>query len=144
MLLMYASGGLGVLTKGPVAAALPGLVFGIYLVVHGEWRRVREIMIPAGVVVVLAIVVPWYAALYHRYGWTYITSFFVGENVAREENYAAAVTARAATIKRQQEAYAASIAAYAAQKAQYEADLARWRASLPKCKSTRRHPCPAI
>ena len=26
---------------------------------------------------------PWYAALYHRYGWTYITSFFVGENVAR-------------------------------------------------------------
>ncbi|MEO6715797.1 MAG: hypothetical protein ABIM50_00905 [Novosphingobium sp.] len=68
----------------------------------------------------------------------------VGENVAREENYAAAVTARAATIKRQQEAYAASIAAYAAQKAQYEADLARWRASLPKCKSTRRHPCPAI
>jgi hypothetical protein len=33
--------------------------------------------------VVLAIVVPWYAALYHRYGWTYITSFFLGENVAR-------------------------------------------------------------
>ena len=26
---------------------------------------------------------PWYAALYHRYGWTYITSFFLGENVAR-------------------------------------------------------------
>ena len=40
-------------------------------------------MIPLGVVVVLAIVVPWYAALYHRYGWTYITSFFVGENIAR-------------------------------------------------------------
>lgn len=83
LLLMYASVGLGVLTKGPVAAALPGLVFGIYLVVHGELRRVREMMIPAGVLVVLAIVVPWYAALYHRYGWTYITSFFVGENVAR-------------------------------------------------------------
>ena len=67
----------------------------------------------------------------------------VGENVAREENYAEAVTARAATIKRQQESYAATVAAYAAQKTQYEADLARWRASLPKCKSTRRHPCPA-
>src|SRR6476659_5539532 len=40
-------------------------------------------MIPAGIVVVLAIVVPWYAALYHRYGWTYITSFFLGENIAR-------------------------------------------------------------
>ncbi len=40
-------------------------------------------MIPLGLVVVLAIVVPWYAALYHRYGWTYITSFIVGENIAR-------------------------------------------------------------
>lgn len=83
LLLMYASVGLGVLTKGPVAAALPGLVFGVYLLVHGELKRVRQMMIPAGIVVVLAIVVPWYAALYHRYGWTYITSFFLGENVAR-------------------------------------------------------------
>ena len=46
LLLMYASVGLGVLTKGPVAAALPGLVFALYLVVHGELRRVREMMIP--------------------------------------------------------------------------------------------------
>jgi 4-amino-4-deoxy-L-arabinose transferase-like glycosyltransferase len=83
LLSMYASVGLGMLTKGPVAAALPALVFAIYLVVHGELRRVREMMIPAGLIVVLAIVVPWYAALYHRYGWTYITSFFVGENIAR-------------------------------------------------------------
>jgi len=36
-----------------------------------------------GLVIVLAIVVPWYAALYQRYGWTYITSFIVGENIAR-------------------------------------------------------------
>jgi 4-amino-4-deoxy-L-arabinose transferase-like glycosyltransferase len=83
LLLMYASVGLGVLTKGPVAAALPGLVFAVYLLVHGELKRVRQMMIPTGIAVVLAIVVPWYAALYHRYGWTYITSFFLGENVAR-------------------------------------------------------------
>jgi 4-amino-4-deoxy-L-arabinose transferase-like glycosyltransferase len=83
LLLMYAAVGLGMLTKGPVAAALPALVFAIYLVVHGELKRIREMMIPAGILVVLAIVVPWYAALYHRYGWTYITSFFLGENIAR-------------------------------------------------------------
>ena len=46
LLLMYATVGLGVLTKGPVAAALPGLVFALYLVVHGELKRVREMMIP--------------------------------------------------------------------------------------------------
>jgi 4-amino-4-deoxy-L-arabinose transferase-like glycosyltransferase len=83
LLLMYASVGLGVLTKGPVAAALPALVFGVYLVMNRELKRVREMMIPIGVIVVLAIAVPWYAALYQRYGWTYISSFFLGENVAR-------------------------------------------------------------
>lgn len=83
LVLMYVAVGLGTLTKGPVAIALPGLVFGVYLIVHGELKRVRQMMIPAGVLIVLAIVVPWYAALYHRFGWTYITSFFIGENVAR-------------------------------------------------------------
>jgi 4-amino-4-deoxy-L-arabinose transferase-like glycosyltransferase len=83
MLLMYVCVGLGVLTKGPVAAVLPALVFAMYLVVHRELKRIAEMMIPLGLVITLAIVVPWYAALYHRYGWTYITSFIVGENIAR-------------------------------------------------------------
>lgn len=83
LLLMYVSVGLGVLTKGPIAVALPGLVFAIYLVVHGELRRVREMMIPTGIILVLAIVVPWYSALYARDGWTYIVSFFIGENFGR-------------------------------------------------------------
>lgn len=83
LLLMYVAVGLGMLTKGPIAAALPGLVFAIYLVVHGELRRVREMMIPTGIVIVSAIVVPWYAALYARDGWTYIVSFFIGENFGR-------------------------------------------------------------
>jgi 4-amino-4-deoxy-L-arabinose transferase-like glycosyltransferase len=81
--LMYVSVGLGVLTKGPVAIALPGLVFLIYLVAHRELRRVTEMMIPAGVLIVSAIVVPWYAALYQRDGWTHILSFFIGENIGR-------------------------------------------------------------
>ena len=83
LVLMYAAVGLGVLTKGPVAAALPGLVFALYLVMHRELRRVREMMIPAGALIVLAIVVPWYFAVYLRHGWDYIGAFFVGENVAR-------------------------------------------------------------
>jgi 4-amino-4-deoxy-L-arabinose transferase-like glycosyltransferase len=83
LFLMYVSVGLGVLTKGPIAAVLPGIVFFAYLLARRELRRVGEMMIPAGVLTVCAIVVPWYAGLYARYGWTYITSFFLGENVAR-------------------------------------------------------------
>ena len=81
--LMYVAVGLGVLTKGPIAVALPGLVFLIYLLAHRELRRVTQMMIPAGVAIVLLIVVPWYAALYYRDGWTHITSFFLGENIGR-------------------------------------------------------------
>ena len=81
--LMYVSVGLGVLTKGPVAAVIPFVVFIAYLAVHRELGRLREMMIPAGTLIALLIVAPWYAALYQQHGWTYITAFFIGENVGR-------------------------------------------------------------
>jgi 4-amino-4-deoxy-L-arabinose transferase-like glycosyltransferase len=81
--LMYVCVGLGMLTKGPVAAVVPGLAFAVYLLLHRELKRVTAMMIPTGILIVFAIVVPWYAALYARDGWTYIVSFFVGENVDR-------------------------------------------------------------
>jgi 4-amino-4-deoxy-L-arabinose transferase-like glycosyltransferase len=81
--LMYVSVGLGVLTKGPVAAVIPLLVFVAYLAMHRELGRLREMMIPAGTVIALLIAAPWYVALYLQHGWTYITGFFIGENVGR-------------------------------------------------------------
>jgi 4-amino-4-deoxy-L-arabinose transferase-like glycosyltransferase len=83
LLLMYVSVGCGVLTKGPVAIVLPAIAFGAYLLVRRELPRVREMMVPVGALIVAVIVVPWYAVLYSRYGWTYIGSFLLGENVAR-------------------------------------------------------------
>jgi 4-amino-4-deoxy-L-arabinose transferase-like glycosyltransferase len=81
--LMYVSVGLGVLTKGPVAIVLPGLAFAIYLAVHRELGRIRDMMIPLGAVIVAVIVVPWYAALHHEHGWMYIRSFVISENFER-------------------------------------------------------------
>jgi 4-amino-4-deoxy-L-arabinose transferase-like glycosyltransferase len=83
LVLMYVCVGLGVLTKGPIAALLPGLVFAAYLAVHRDLGRIREMLVPLGTVIVLAIVVPWYAALYQQWGWGPIKSFFFGENLAR-------------------------------------------------------------
>ena len=92
--LMYVSIGLGMLTKGPVAAVVPALVFAAYLLIHRELRRVTQMMIPAGIVIVLVIVAPWYGALYARDGWTYIVSFFVGENLDRFASGAGVQVAR--------------------------------------------------
>jgi 4-amino-4-deoxy-L-arabinose transferase-like glycosyltransferase len=83
LILMYASVGLGVLTKGPVAIALPVIAFAVYLGVRRELGRIRDMMLPLGVAIVAAIVVPWYAALYRQHGWTYIWSFLISENLER-------------------------------------------------------------
>jgi 4-amino-4-deoxy-L-arabinose transferase-like glycosyltransferase len=81
--LMYGAAGLGVLTKGPVALVLPALAFLLYLLIQGELRRLREMMLPLGALIVGLIVLPWYAALYHAHGWEYIRSFIVSENLER-------------------------------------------------------------
>ena len=83
LVLMYLSVGLGVLTKGPVAAVIPFIVFVVYLAVHRELGRLREMMIPSGALIALALAAPWYIALYMQNGWTHITGFFIGENFDR-------------------------------------------------------------
>jgi 4-amino-4-deoxy-L-arabinose transferase-like glycosyltransferase len=83
LVLMYVAIALGVLTKGPVAIALPALSFGLYLAARRELRRVTRMMIPVGVLIIGVIVIPWYASLYQEHGWTYIKSFLISENVER-------------------------------------------------------------
>ena len=83
LVLMYVAAGLGVLTKGPVAVALPALAFGLYLLVHRELRRIPSLMLPAGAAIVIAIIAPWCVALYLRHGSAPLIEFVVGENLTR-------------------------------------------------------------
>ena len=81
---MYVSIGLGALTKGPVAIALPALAFALYLLMRKELPRIREMMIPLGIAAGRrdrrAMV---RARSITQHGWTYISSFFIGENIER-------------------------------------------------------------
>ena len=83
LLLMYACLGFGALTKGPVAIALPVLVYAAWIVVERRWNDLGRMMLGPGVLIILVIVVPWYAADYAQHGTTHITQFFVGENLSR-------------------------------------------------------------
>jgi 4-amino-4-deoxy-L-arabinose transferase-like glycosyltransferase len=80
---MYVAVGLGVLTKGPVAVAIPALVFLVYFVATRQLRGLGRMMLPAGALIVGAIVLPYYAALYAQEGWDAIASFLLQENLAR-------------------------------------------------------------
>jgi 4-amino-4-deoxy-L-arabinose transferase-like glycosyltransferase len=86
--LMYVAAGFGVLTKGPVAVFLPAVVFFIYLATQKRLGDLRHMMLPAGALISLSIVVPWYYFLYREHGWEYIGAFIFGENLGR---YAEAV-----------------------------------------------------
>jgi len=83
LLLMYVAAGFGVLTKGPVALVLPVLAILIALAVERRLTDLVKMMIPAGVVIVSLIVLPWYVALYQQHGWVYIREFFIDENLMR-------------------------------------------------------------
>jgi 4-amino-4-deoxy-L-arabinose transferase-like glycosyltransferase len=83
LFLMYIAIGLGMLTKGPIAVVLPAIVFFLYLLLQWRLRDMTRMMLPLGLVIVLAIVAPWYAAIYQRHGIEPVTGFFWGENVSR-------------------------------------------------------------
>jgi 4-amino-4-deoxy-L-arabinose transferase-like glycosyltransferase len=83
LMLMYASVGLGIMTKGPVAAALPTLAFIIYLAATGQLKKIRRMMLPTGALIVAAIVLPWYMAVYWQHGWFYIKTFLLQDNISR-------------------------------------------------------------
>lgn len=83
LLLMYAAAGLGVLTKGPVAIALPALAFGLYLLIERRLRDIPRMHLLPGALIVIAIVAPWYAMVYAEHGWGHIREFFIGENIGR-------------------------------------------------------------
>jgi 4-amino-4-deoxy-L-arabinose transferase-like glycosyltransferase len=76
--------GLGVLTKGPVALLVPGVVSAVAFALcrrgAGWWRAVRD---PAGWLIVLAVAGPWYALEYARRGDAFLSGFFLHHNVER-------------------------------------------------------------
>ena len=81
--LMYMCIGFGFMTKGPVAVVLPGAAFFIYLLVEKRLKDLTRMMIPAGIAIFLAIVVPWYLLVFQKHGANYIVSFILNENIGR-------------------------------------------------------------
>jgi 4-amino-4-deoxy-L-arabinose transferase-like glycosyltransferase len=79
---MYLFLALSILAKGLAAVAIAGPAVVLYLVVTGEWRRLRELEIPRGAAIVLAVALPWHVAMYARDGMSwwgeYVTQHLIG------------------------------------------------------------------
>lgn len=81
--LMYIAIGLGVLTKGPVALVFPAATIGLWLIVERRLGDLTKLWIIPGAVIVLAINLPWWWAIYSQHGMDPIKAFWLGENFGR-------------------------------------------------------------
>ncbi len=66
--LFYLAMALGFLTKGPPAILLPGLTIAAFLFVRGDWKFFAEMHLPTGILILLAVDVPWFATMYFLHG----------------------------------------------------------------------------
>ncbi|GAA5181898.1 glycosyltransferase family 39 protein [Niveibacterium umoris] len=81
---MYLWIALGVLTKGPIALAIPGAVTLAYCASRrnfGAWLRAA--FDPIGWLILIAVAAPWYAAALSIHGQAFIDGFIMKHNVGR-------------------------------------------------------------
>lgn len=83
MIVAYAFAALGVLTKGPVAIVLPGIILLIYAAIYRSGTMLKRIFDWRGILVFCAIALPWYAYMYSVHGKAFIDGFLGLHNVTR-------------------------------------------------------------
>ncbi|MEG4918261.1 glycosyltransferase family 39 protein [Microcoleus sp. B7-D4] len=75
---------LAILAKGPVGIVVPALIVGCFGLYLGNFRQLwREMRPVSGILIILAIALPWYIFVILDNGQTYIDSFFGYHNFQR-------------------------------------------------------------
>ncbi len=83
-LTFYVLIGLAILAKGPVGIVIPGLIIGCFALYLGNFRQLwREMRPVSGILIILAIALPWFILVILANGQTYIDSFFGYHNFQR-------------------------------------------------------------
>lgn len=72
LILAFIFSGLAVMTKGFMGVVFPIAIVGLYSIVMKEWRRLLDIRLYLGLIIVFVIAAPWIIAVDERYpGFTY-------------------------------------------------------------------------
>lgn len=79
----YVSMALAVLTKGPIGALLPALVMLLVIMVQRNWAELKAMHLPAGILLLVSVALPWYAAMVAMHGTEFINNFFGVHNYLR-------------------------------------------------------------
>ena len=82
--LAFAAAGFGMLTKGPIALVIPFAVTFLFSLQDRTLKKwLGMILSPSGIIIFLAIALPWYLLEYHDQGMDFINGFFFKHNISR-------------------------------------------------------------
>jgi 4-amino-4-deoxy-L-arabinose transferase-like glycosyltransferase len=79
---LYASAALATLTKGFIGFLVTGAVMFLWLLIFNQWKRLRPLYLPSGVVLFLALAAPWHVLAAMR-NETWAHRYLYIEHVAR-------------------------------------------------------------
>ncbi|MHB8347471.1 MAG: phospholipid carrier-dependent glycosyltransferase [Acidiferrobacterales bacterium] len=82
MWIFYAFAALSVLAKGLIGIVFPGMVIGAWILIRNDWRLLRSIYLPSGLVLLLAIAAPWHI-LVARANPTFLHYYFIRQHFER-------------------------------------------------------------
>ena len=83
MIVAYVFSGLGVLTKGPVALVLPGLILLVYVALCRSKQMLLRLFDWKGILAFLIVAMPWYVYMYSAHGQAFLDGFLGLNNVTR-------------------------------------------------------------
>lgn len=78
----YAAVAAAVLTKGLVGIVIPAMIIAAWIAVTGEWRLLRQLHLPSGTLVFLAIAAPWHILVAHANP-EFARFYFIHEHIDR-------------------------------------------------------------
>ncbi|SMP07788.1 Dolichyl-phosphate-mannose-protein mannosyltransferase [Venenivibrio stagnispumantis] len=81
--IFYISIGLGILTKGLVAFVLPSTIIFLFLVYKKELKFIKDLKLFQGFVIISAISLPWYIAVWIKTDGVWIKEFLFKHNIER-------------------------------------------------------------
>ncbi len=83
MILFFVFSGCAVLSKGPLGCAMTFMTALIFLAIKRDFKFLRSVFVPAGLMLFLVITVPWYFLMIKEYGRVFLGEFFYNDHIRR-------------------------------------------------------------
>jgi 4-amino-4-deoxy-L-arabinose transferase-like glycosyltransferase len=80
--LAYICAGLAILTKGMMGLAFPMMIIGIWILLLNNWRIIKNMRLPSGLVLILIITLPWFYWV-QQANPNFMDHFFLNQQVTR-------------------------------------------------------------